>query len=1044
MLSSKFLIVHATDIHYSSYQSSHCEEVVTALNYDIKKQIRGQKKVPFIVSGDIAQSGQSSAQYEGLATLLLDVVTDNDLKICITPGNHDVSRSFIQQNFATILGTSSSHPDWKSLSSYLTGQEDFYRKAMEEYIKFESYFDGLGCCSKSVFGSGYTLPNATGMFLLNSGFSSFGGLKLGGRETDYGHLLLNLEPLSAWIKDTPNIEQRILSMHHPLSWYREDVRAELKRIIDLHFGAVLLGHEHSPSVNSTTGFLGTSTVMLQGGALASHEHTQQFYQVVESDFIRNTLSTSIRHFSKTLVSFNEGTTITGTPSGITKYESVWTNLNNRKFQRAIKRYQNLLERTLNSSAIGETVIHVEPSLTRKPIQQYEKKRDAPRHTLEDICALDGNILINTPSQYGGSVLAYSIALTQLRSGSKSIILSADELPKYRGAIGKYLSNASQDIGLECNDEICVFIIDDFNAGNSTHVKSSTLLRKMHPEAQVIFLNKEMQVLTSSTIFDSVVSNNIYYLNALSKGNVRQLIAKHPAKSAFSCLDDITEKVVMEVERLNLHRNAFTVLMLTDIFAKDGVYNPLNRAKLVKRYFEEVFNKDHDSLGYTEELDFEDNMHLLTEFTGSLFGQDEFTFTEEQWEVFCLKFKGLYGGNWLATNALQFYINKRIFKHGVDKYHFNQSMWTWYFLALKVNKDTEFKAAILKNGRYSAFPQVMEFASGLSRNDAELLHVLAQDLKGTISYYREESKLSQKFQPYNDFTLSVKEESLDEFNKALAMQVFDNVPNLIELDEEADENYDFGTPFEQIVKTSIYTERLILLFKTLETTALCVRNLDQDLLDTRLEVCEIYLEGLELFSQALFLSIPKLLKEGTAHVSGIVFKLYYPVNPKFMMETPEQKFKRRHFNLIIDMPRRISEILLESLGSARLWADLPGPENPNTTNFSKLLLCIAHIQLRNQDWFNDVLKYINYFDTDSVFLETLKLNLANCIKENSLDDIAKDQLSHAMAATMLRQKGVQRVTEQACKAKWSSMITRKVTGELLSSKLALPKPASPLD
>jgi len=1029
MISSNTFIVHATDIHFSSRTSSHCEEVIGALNTDLQAKLSGKKNVPMVVSGDIAQSGDSFKDYEGLATLLLDVVDTNQMKACTVPGNHDVSREFVGKNYANILGISSNHHDWQSLSHYLDGQEDFFREAMSEYIKFEGYFDGLKCCQNSVFGSGYILESGEGIFLLNSGFSSFGGLELGGRTSDYGNLLLNLGPIKNWIRSTPEIEHRILSMHHPLAWYREDVRGELTRIIDQHFGAVLLGHEHNPLAVSTSGFLGANTVTLQGGALASNAHSQQFYQLIEIDVARNQLSTHIRHFSKSHVSFNAGTTITGTPSGIKLYDSVWTSPKNRKFQKAISKHQKRLERTLSSSVQDDTVMYVEPSLTRKPIQKYEKKSSAQRHSLDDICQLKGNILINTPSQYGGSVLAYSIGLTLLRKGTKCLIVSADELPRYKAAVPKFLKKASEDIEFDCAENIEVFVIDDFDASNSSHVKNLSLLSSSCQNSQIIFLNKEVKILASSAVFDSVEDSNIFNLNALSKTNVRQLISKHPAMPAFTSLDEITEKVIIEVERLNLHRNAFTVLMITDIFAKDGVYNPLNRAKLVKRYFEEIFNKDGDSYGYTEELDFEDNMHLLTEFTGSLLDQDEFSFTADSWEEFCIDFKKRFGGKWRASDALDFYIGKQIFKKGIQKYHFSQGMWTWYFLALKANKDQDFKKRILKDRRYLAFPQVIEFASGLSRNDSALLDVLSDDLSACITNYRAESKLSEDFRPYDDFVLSAEEKSLEEFNRTLVQQVSQSVPNVSHLDEQADELYNFGQPFEQIVKSTIYTENLIRLFKALETTALCIRNLDQNLLEERLKACKLYLDGLELFSQAWFLSIPTLVRNGRAYVSGMAFVLNYEADPLMVLKSPEEEFRRRELNVILATPGRISETMLESLGSARLWADMEAPDDFDVSDFSKILLCMAHIELKNIEWFDDVLRYINYFDQSSIYLEIVKGYLARSLDENAVNDLNKQNLSHALAGAVLRQRGVKRVTEAACAREWSSIMEYKTTKKL---------------
>ena len=1031
MNASSFRMVHATDIHYSPSTKEHVDEVIKALKCDMRDQLNKDDEVLFVISGDVAQSGEAISQYDDFGGLILDMVTENNLKTCTVPGNHDVSRDFIKNNYANILGISSNNPNAQTLSNYLDGQEEFFRKSMAKYIQFESYFEGLKTCETSVFGTGHSLNHDLGIYLLNTGFSSFGGLKLGERKTDYGNLLLNLNPLKKWISETPETKRRVLSMHHPLAWFREDVRNELGRLIDLHFGLVLLGHEHEPKMSGSHGFQGHNCLTLQGGALASSEHERQFYQILDFDFHKNSIKTSIRHFSKSLVSFNPGTTITGSNCGTKTYSPVWTSRDNEIFQPAIKKYQQRIERSLNSSAHGKSNTYLDPSITSKPIQDYTDRKNAKKYTLEELGQTLGAILIHTPSQYGASILAQSLAVSLLSSGQNTLVVSANELPKHKHAVEKYVGEALEEIGTELNVPINNFVIDDYDTSKVSHSKAKTVLQETYPESRSIILNKLVKISDTQDAYESIPNENVFFLNAISKRSVRELIRKHPASSQFESNDEITENVVIEIERLNLHRNPFTVMMITDIFAKDGIYSPINRARLVKRYFEEVFNREYDSVGYTEDLDFEDNMHLLTDFTATMEDDEEFTFEKKSWDEFCLKFKEDFGGNWSSEDALQFYINKNIFKKGVERYHFSQSMWTWYFLAMKANKDSDFMSSILKEARYRAFPQVLEFASGLSRNDIDIIDVLEADLKEAISNYRTESSLGNDFNPYDGFKLSLTEESLDKFNKSLANHVISKVPDINKEDNQADEIYNFGAPFHQIVKKTIYTENLIQLFKSLETTALCIRNLDQTKLQRRLGLCRLYLEGLELFSQALFLSIPKLLSEGQAYVSGMLFILHRS-SPLPYDEANEEEKRNRELSLILSMPGRISETLLESMGSARLWGDLPKPPSFDVSPFAKTLLCIGHINLRNLNWVSDVLKYINDFDSNSIFIEIIKKEIIKVVSRNSLNEVIKVELHHLLAGTMLRQKGVKNITKARCKNEWQKIRTYETTKKLTKS------------
>jgi len=338
MTSSPYRIIHATDIHYSEKSKSHVKEVMKALKDDLAEIVGSNEPCLLIVSGDIAYSGDNVSQYTQFADLILDLAASDNITTCTVPGNHDVSQKFISQNYANIIGISENNTGAQEVSDYLDGQEDFLKLGMSSFIDFETYFDGLLTCQNSLFGTGYPLTDDMGIFLLNSGFSSFAGLEYGSRTSDYGHLLLNLNPLKQWINDTSGISKRILTLHHPLPWFREDIRNELARLIDLHFGLVLLGHEHEPKFRGSHGYSGHSSIILQGGALASEEHHRQFYQIIDFDFSRNSIKSSVRHFSKSLVNFNPGTTITGTPTGALEYSPVWTSKLNEQFQPAMARY----------------------------------------------------------------------------------------------------------------------------------------------------------------------------------------------------------------------------------------------------------------------------------------------------------------------------------------------------------------------------------------------------------------------------------------------------------------------------------------------------------------------------------------------------------------------------------------------------------------------------------------------------------------------------------------------------------------------------------
>jgi len=999
---SDIRIIHVTDIHFAKDTIDQSRSMIRYLGEDLAKYTDGEAEPILLITGDVAYQGSSADQYEAFYKAYEEYIEPLGVKVCCIPGNHDISQKYIKDNYAMLLGISDNISDLVKLNAYLDKNEAPFRDAMEEYIGFEEVFAELSTCQNSIYGQGYLLNGGFGIYCVNSGFYSFAGHKIQGRENDHGRLLCNVGSIKKWINDNPNVKNRIIAFHHPLEWFRYDVRKELENIISNNFGLALFGHMHEASpIRSSTPT--SNTLMCQGGALSSSDTEKLFYQIIDINTENASLELTVRHFSKPNQRFVSGSTVTGTDDGTIVYSNLWKEDSHQKHSESIKFFTNKMQLALKSPAQGCEPIYVPPSITDKPMFSRDRNDEVKNYSVSSLEKIDGDIVIHCPSQYGGSVLAIEFAIECLRQGSKCIILSADTTPSYKAKLDPYLELKVKECKLSAEGKIKVVILDDYDSQKRDHNRTLTLLKTELSCARFIVINRLHAASRDGSPNNPIENAQAFYLNALSRSKVRQIIAQHPSNYEFTVDDDISSHILDEIERLNLHRVPFNVIMLMELISNNRNFNPLNRAKLVENYFELVFKKKEDSVFYDEGMDFDDRMHFLTRFTSSLVESATFTFDEKYWIDFCDQYHEDFGPKLSPSEELKIYLAANIFVKNDNIYHFRLSMWTWYFLANRVVEDVVFRDSLLDSRKYQSYPQVLEFATGINRKQTDLLSKLELHLDQAISDYEEESGLNASFVPYDHMAFRTDDENIESFHTDLAKQVLANDSQREIIDAGKDENYDYSAPFQQIVHNRVYSANLIKLYRTLEAVGLCVRNSDHVKLDTRMSLTEKYFLGLERFSQAAFCSIPDMVTKGRAVVSGIAF-----IPPS----NPPANYNAAAIQIIFCLPPRIVESVIEHMGSAKFWVILSEESMDKFSGLSKYLIISVMSQLRTSGWFAKYLKYLNSLEQHSIFVELISDQFKSSLAYGGFSQEQKHLLEKGYVSTLMKQRGIKNITDAA--------------------------------
>lgn len=246
-------LIHISDIHYRPDWDENHGVVLRALFDDIKKQIEKAPTHTFyaILSGDVVYDGDDSKSYEQFhsvcSTAFDELGITKSQRLCV-PGNHDVSKSRIQESFADHEGIVSQDLDETAFNDYVPGCNSVFSEKFQKYREFEPKFSDFPVVAASVAGKGYILNNYVGVYCLNSALLSSGGIAGRSREPlkDKHRLAIETRGLHSWIEKSRS-PCKVLIMHHPLDWLKEWATQELRTLLRRHFALFLSGHAHDQS-----------------------------------------------------------------------------------------------------------------------------------------------------------------------------------------------------------------------------------------------------------------------------------------------------------------------------------------------------------------------------------------------------------------------------------------------------------------------------------------------------------------------------------------------------------------------------------------------------------------------------------------------------------------------------------------------------------------------------------------------------------------------------------------------------------------------------
>ena len=98
------------------------------------------------------------------------------------------------------------------------------------------------------------------------------------------------------------------------------------------------------------------------------------------------------------------------------------------------------------------------------------------------------------------------------------------------------------------------------------------------------------------------------------------------------------------------------------------------------------------------------------------------------------------------------IKNVLVRKGAD-FGFRFSYWLYYFAAHRMHHDQVFSAFILSDGRYAAYPELIEFYAGIDRRRSDAVACLITDLARMNSDFLTRTRIASNLNPFGHATWS---------------------------------------------------------------------------------------------------------------------------------------------------------------------------------------------------------------------------------------------------------------------------------------------------
>jgi hypothetical protein len=432
------------------------------------------------------------------------------------------------------------------------------------------------------------------------------------------------------------------------------------------------------------------------------------------------------------------------------------------------------------------------------------------------------------------------------------------------------------LGLDLVSVSCI-ILDSWEEGDTNSLKKLKNLCDNYKQIPVIVMQTidDSKFLKAANEDDDEVEISrdfdVLHLLALPRLQIRKVVSEYNRVKSIGEDNKLLDKLVSDLELLNIHRTPFNCLTLLKVSEKYFDESPVNRTKMLEMVLFILFDMD-DIPTYKTRPDLKDCEYVLGRFCENLIRTDTNTFTRESFLTdlteFC-KDKLIDLEVEVVFDVLN--ENNILIKRD-SNFLFRSSFWIFYFGAKRMHNDENFANYIFSSEKYIHYPEIIEFYTGIDRNRADALKILLDDLKEASDAVFDKIGIPENMNPYAFAQWMPEEKHIEKMQAEIGENVLNSKLPVELKDKYADKSYNQIKPYDQSIRRIFKNYSLDVLIQKTRASSRALRNSDYVEPILKKEMFREILRSWRQLSNVIFALTPILADKGRASFDGTAFIL----------------------------------------------------------------------------------------------------------------------------------------------------------------------------
>lgn len=648
--------------------------------------------------------------------------------------------------------------------------------------------------------------------------------------------------------------------------------------------------------------------------------------------------------------------------------------------------RKIFKKRLNDSLKGfdeQPKVWIEPVISRSnDISQNPDENYSHRVLLEEILLSEKSYFINAPSQFGLTTLGHHLIYEAWENDELWIYLDNSSTKPH--TIHNAVKNEVESLDQNIQNVKCI-IFDSFLSLDRVSHKKLKKLIESNENVKIIVLNTVDEDLYVNKEENKKINENeikinkefdILHLIALPRTQVRSIVKQYNLAKNIGDENSILSKITSELESLNLHRTPYNVITILKVSEKYYDESPVNRTKMIEMILFVLFDLG-EIPRYSTKPDLKDCEYVLGRYCEIMLRNDNYTFKKEEFtsdlKSFCLeKYIDLD-----IDVVFEILNNNNIIIFDYGKYRFKSTFWIYYFGAKRMHNDNSFKEYIFKSKKYSSYPEIIEFYTGIDRNSDDALKILLEDIKETKLNVEKKLGIKGDINPLKNAKWHPSEKEIDKIQNEIGANVItSNLPETVK-DQFLDKSYDQIRPYNQSIQKIFEDYSLLNLIQQIKASSTALRNSDYSNPDIKKQlIIEIYQSWKQL-AKVLFALSPIMASKGKASFEGAAFELYGNFGETF----------ENRLNVIIQvLPTNVVGYFQDELYSPKIAPLLYECFQKEQDELMKHHQALLLIFKRPNGWKNQIENYIVSLNKNSFFL----YDTVNALRNKYKFDFASDE------------------------------------------------------